>query len=986
MKNRFSTLDLIAILPELNDKLKGMRVSQVYDVDHKTYLFKLSKTANTSSNEESSKSLLLIESGIRIHLTEYEWPKSNSPSGFTMKLRKHLNNKRIEHITQLGIDRIIDIQFGSNEASYHVIVELYDRGNILITDFNYTILNILRPRKAGTDEDVKLVVRQKYPIENAKTENEFEELNCERLKNIFERVKDGENLKKILNPHVFFGAHLIEHSLIEVGFGDNLKIKKGQIDFEKIEKAMKICKNIIKDVSGCQKGFIIQKVENRIGESNEKVITFLEFHPFLFNQHKNSKDEKNSVLELPSFDKAVDIFYSNIEGQKIDSKALQMEKEAIKKLENVKKDHQKRLDNLNKIQEEDKRKANLIEMNVDLVEKALLVIRSAIANQLSWKDIREMIDEAQLQDDQIAKLIIGLKLDRNIFSMKLTDPFQEDSEDSANFAIVDIDIDLSAYANARKYYDRKRIAAKKEKKTMESSAKAFKSAERKTFQALKEVAVKTSIIKVRKTFWFEKFLWFISSENYLVIAGRDAQQNEMIVKRYMKPSDVYVHADLHGATTVVVKNYNPTQLIPPKTLTEAGDMAICYSAAWDAKIITSAWWVHPNQVSKTAPTGEYLTVGSFMIRGKKNYLPLSHLVMGFGFMFKLDDDSIERHKDQRKKKSLIESENELNLNEMNEEQNNSDVEINISDSEDEDKTAFPDTKFKLQIDNSDRNSQEKLTIHHDDDQSDDEPIIVKSQQPRIKKQMIAKARQSANKKENAKISQQNDNKSKQLKRGQKSKLKKIKEKYKDQDEEERQLKMSILGHKEKTTQLIHDKQDEENSNEKSEKSVRNLSDQLKTLKMDQDKLNKPNSKNDLNDEDQRNEEQQKHDVDIDDDDNDDNDDDEQEEPNVNQSDEMKILDSLTGQPLVEDNLLFAVPVCAPYSSMQNYKYKVKVLPGMNRRGKAAKTALQLFIRDKTATDREKDLLKAIKDQDISKNLPNKIKIAASNLNVVKGKK
>lgn len=33
---------------------------------------------------------------------------------------------------------------------------------------------------------------------------------------------------------------------------------------------------------------------------------------------------------------------------------------------------------------------------------------------------------------------------------------------------------------------------------------------------------------------FEKFLWFISSENYLVIAGRDQQQNEMIVKRYLR--------------------------------------------------------------------------------------------------------------------------------------------------------------------------------------------------------------------------------------------------------------------------------------------------------------------------------------------------------------------------------------------------------------------------------------------------------------------
>lgn len=78
--------------------------------------------------------------------------------------------------------------------------------------------------------------------------------------------------------------------------------------------------------------------------------------------------------------------------------------------------------------------------------------------------------------------------------------------------------------------------------------------------------------------------------------------------------------------------------IPPRTLTEAGTMAVCYSAAWEAKIVTSAWWVHHHQVSfpsseinllawtpdleticlqvsKTAPTGEYLTTGSFMIRG-----------------------------------------------------------------------------------------------------------------------------------------------------------------------------------------------------------------------------------------------------------------------------------------------------------------------------------------------------------------------------------
>merc|ERR1711874_506461 len=68
----------------------------------------------------------------------------------------------------------------------------------------------------------------------------------------------------------------------------------------------------------------------------------------------------------------------------------------------------------------------------------------------------------------------------------------------------------------------------------------------------------------------------------------------------------------------------------------------------------SAYWVYPDQVSKTAPTGEYLTVGSFMIRGKKNFMPPSDLIMGFGFMFKLEESSVERHAGERKVKTGVE--------------------------------------------------------------------------------------------------------------------------------------------------------------------------------------------------------------------------------------------------------------------------------------------------------------------------------------------
>jgi len=53
-------------------------------------------------------------------------------------------------------------------------------------------------------------------------------------------------------------------------------------------------------------------------------------------------------------------------------------------------------------------------------------------------------------------------------------------------------------------------------------------------------------------------------------------------------------------------------------------------------------------VSKTAPSGEYLVTGSFMIRGKKNFLPAAHMVMGFGFLFKLDDSCLAAHINERR--------------------------------------------------------------------------------------------------------------------------------------------------------------------------------------------------------------------------------------------------------------------------------------------------------------------------------------------------
>lgn len=974
MKSRFSTIDIVAILSELQ-KYVGMRVNQVYDIDNKTYLIRL--------NRYEEKVVLLLESGLRIHTTEFEWPKNPSPSGFSMKLRKHIKNKRLESITQLGSDRIIDIQFGVNDAAYHVILELYDRGNIVLTDFEYTILNILRPRASGS-EDVKFIVREKYPVDKARSADES--FNRDEIYSALNGAKDGDTIKKVIMPLIVFGPTLLEHVLVKNGFAKNCAINKGfqvAADINRLFVALEEAESLMKEIAKNPEGYVIHKVEKNAIDSSE-IVTNIEFHPYLFHQFKDLR-----YTQHPSFDKAVDIYFSSMEGQKIDLKAFQKEKEALKKLENVKKDHEKRLVQLHDSQAEDIKKAQLIEMNLELVEKALLVIRSAIANQISWSDIQNIIKEAQLEGDPVAKAIKKLRLDINHFTMLLANThIDSDEDEETKPQLIDIDLDYSAYANARKYYDMKRTHAKKEQKTLESSEKAFKSAEKKTKQALKEVAVTTSITKARKVMWFEKFLWFISSENYLVIAGRDVQQNELIVKKYMKSNDLYVHADLHGASSLIIKNPKGTP-VPPKTLNETGTMAVCNSTAWDAKIVTSAWWVHSNQVSKTAPSGEYLTTGSFMIRGKKNYLAPAYLIMGFGFMFKLDEESYKNHANERCVR-LEEGKYEPSEESKSETAELSDIEeSDKSDSDDSstkdddgnadeaasrdlpEETKEPESSNDLEVSFPD--TEVKLDLSHNPKLEDSDPKEPEknSTGPVVIQQHKKKAPQSIGESESTTSSNASREKLNAPKRGQKGKLKKMKEKYKYQDEEERQLRMKILA-------SAGQPKEEKKKNKKC-KDITARGNQVKAPKknvhfieiLEEDSILEDKSIPSEPKGDSSKEPQQAPDL-------------SDEEEGTEQTDEeLQLLNSLTGCPTAEDLLLFAVPVVAPYSSILSYKYKVKIIPGSSRRGKAAKTALQIFMHEKTATQREKDLLRSVKDQDISRNLPGKIKMSTASFKKVK---
>lgn len=78
MKERMTSLDLRAEMGSLQS-LIGMRVSNIYDLSPKCFIFKFAGS--------DGKVHLLLESGIRLHRTAFTREKPQAPSPFTSKVR-----------------------------------------------------------------------------------------------------------------------------------------------------------------------------------------------------------------------------------------------------------------------------------------------------------------------------------------------------------------------------------------------------------------------------------------------------------------------------------------------------------------------------------------------------------------------------------------------------------------------------------------------------------------------------------------------------------------------------------------------------------------------------------------------------------------------------------------------------------------------------------------------------------------------------------
>lgn len=775
MKQRFTYLDLKVIKNELQEQILNYRLQNIYDLaaSSRQFLFKF--------QVPTSKKNVFVDPGFRIHLTEYSRSTAAAPSGFVAKLRKHLKTRRLTKLSIAPADRTLVLSF-SDDHAYHLVIEYFAGGNLLLLNNDHKILALQRVVSA-TDSHSRCAVGEIYDISsilNSPDGASESPIDLALLKDILHgkqiptsqnqnegtfgtsnelsnKKKEKNNLKRLLSmklPTIAVGV--LENCLTEVSVNPSLSSTKfntlSEDDLhnilEAVNKAQKTCAELVNRAT--VPGYIVahkKKEQQPVVElttyaPDQKINDDLVYEDFVpFKPTISEKDGEVQIIETASYNEAVDKYFSVLEATKLSQRFSNQELSALRKLEAAKSEKQKRVSGLTQVKEKNEILGTALQLNAERVEEACDAVKVLINQGMDWTDIEKLIKVEKSRGNPVANMIAQpLNLQKNRITLILPDPNateqesdsdsdldlsdnSEDESDSGRESTpavqtvkAEVDLNLTAWANSRKYFEIRKSAVAKQERTVAQADAAYKRAEKKIQHDLKKSLEKdkgrqTDLQWVRNPFWFEKFYWFPTSDGYLCISGRDAVQNELLLQRYFQKNDILVHSEVEGSSIVIIKNYSDKHMVPPSTLTQAGIFAVASSQkAWDAKLITSAWWATRDQIPLLSAQGEPITADFLVVNGEgKHFLPAVQLDMGLGFLWLIADESKDKYP-RNKAQSL------------NRGDGGSSVVVHSGSGSDEDSDEeFPDT----QVLSDDEDFPDTQVDFDDEDADEDDDIPVK---------------------------------------------------------------------------------------------------------------------------------------------------------------------------------------------------------------------------------------------------------------------
>ena len=548
-----SGIDVRAVMYELCDKLP-LWIDKVYQFDSRTLGIRL-------NGEEHAKYLLLVEAGRRAHLVKTAPVPPKNPPQFAMFLRKYISGGKVLAIRQHGLERILIFDIGKGTLTYRLIIELFDEGNIILTDESYRIIKPLRHHRF---KDRDIIPDAIYTISSTDPTGSQENLAATL-------VGDDRDLVRALAVACMLGGTYAEYVCRTAGTDKSVPASKA--DPGPLFAA-------------------VTSLFDRVQHHVQPVLSATSCEPVVLAAESDNIPADNH--RVSGFSEALEAFYpmTKAEKVKVASKPKLSEEERIHKYQEV---AIKKFDE--KIAKAEEIVATIYE-NYPFVAQVISSLDAA-SKRLSWQEIEHHLRDTSTAD---AKRIVAFHPDVAAVEIDIGKK-------------VKIFVHESVEQNAGRYYD----LIKKFKKKKEGALLAMK-----TIKPKKKV-IRHDIVPMKKL-WYHRFRWFVTSDGIVVLGGRDASQNEELVKKYMTGGDLFVHADVHGASVVIVKGKT-------ERMDEVTQFAASYSGAWrSGHFSADVYSALPNQVSKTPQSGEFVTRGSFIVRGERTYYRDVPLAVGIGLV------------------------------------------------------------------------------------------------------------------------------------------------------------------------------------------------------------------------------------------------------------------------------------------------------------------------------------------------------------------
>ncbi len=553
-----SSLDISVVVEEISEKIQDARVDKIYHHIPDEIRIRL------RGNERID---LVIEAGVRFHPTKFPKVSPRFPSSFAMLLRKHLENARIASVEQHSFDRVIVLSF-EREEKKHVIGELFSKGNVILTDDDFRVIMPLKHRiKIGSVYSFPDPRPDPRKIKNSR---ELRNIICDR------EVVRG------LALNLGTGGLYAEEILERAGVDKSKKCE--ELSDEEAERILIAIHEI----------YLPEEIKPHIVLDQGR---FIDFQPV-----ELLKYDKFDRKYFDTYWEAIDTFFSSKTVQKVQE--IERKSET---LERLKARYRNQIEAKKRFENEVKRlrrTGDLIYENYQRIEAIHSAFKKAVESR-GWKDVAEIVEKEKKKGN--LKEIIRLIPEENAIDVEI-DGF-----------MIRLWLRKSIHEIADEYYSK----AKKFREKLEGVMKALRKTQEEMERAeeLEERKLLSSVRVTRKREWYERYRWYITSEGYLVVGGRNAEMNEEIVSKHMEKYDLFFHTETPGGTVAILKN---GQKAGKKSIAEACEFAAIYSALWrEGKFSGEVYYVLPEQVKKAAKAGEYLQRGSFFIEGKRNYRRVS---------------------------------------------------------------------------------------------------------------------------------------------------------------------------------------------------------------------------------------------------------------------------------------------------------------------------------------------------------------------------